>query len=427
MRLRQCAGVGRPDIVNRTLGFAGSVAIAVGGLAAGALPQRDPFAHWPLIRELRAFPLVGVAGTYFGLALLCGAWLRMRSTVDGQRPADLVRTLLCWAAPLALTAPMFSRDVYSYLAQGEMVRRGLDAYRWGPSSLGGPLALDVPAIWQDTPAPYGPVFLRCASAILTVTGEHTVLGVWAMRLVALTGVALAVACLPGLAARFGVPAQRALWFGALNPLLLLHLVAGAHNDALMVGLLAAGLLAAVRDRPLLAAALVVAAALVKAPAILALITVVALSRGRAPALIRTAAGAGLAFVVLQAASGTRPGLDRRAAHPDNRPQRPVRQHRHRHAADPGRPPRTRWRSSGSPRRRWAAARRLGAAARPETRRRSRPRPRRDRAVRPGGASLVPAVADHPARRRPAPPPAGGGPPDGRRRHVPAAVRRPRLP
>jgi hypothetical protein len=41
--------------VNRTLGLAGSVALAVGGLAAGALPTRgDPFAHWPLIRELRA-------------------------------------------------------------------------------------------------------------------------------------------------------------------------------------------------------------------------------------------------------------------------------------------------------------------------------------------------------------------------------------
>jgi hypothetical protein len=303
MKLRQCAGVGRPDIVNRTLGFAGSVAIAVGGIASGALPQRDPFEHWPLIRELRAFPLVGVAATYFGLALLCGAWLRMRSTVDGQRPADLIRTLLCWATPLAVTAPMFSRDVYSYLAQGEMVRRGLDAYRWGPSTLGGPLALDVPTIWQDTPAPYGPVFLRCAAAILALTGEHTVAGVWAMRLVALTGVALVVACLPGLAARFGVPPQRALWFGALNPLLLLHLVAGAHNDALMVGLLAAGLLAAVRDRPLLAGALIVAAALVKAPAILALITVVALSRGRTAALLRTAAGAALAFIVLQAASG----------------------------------------------------------------------------------------------------------------------------
>lgn len=303
MRLSQCAGVGRPDIVNRTLGFAGCVAIAVGGAAAGALPQRDPFEHWPVIRELRAFPLVGVAGTYFGLALLCGAWLRMRATADTQRPADLIRTLLWWAAPLTLTAPMFSRDVYSYLAQGAMVGRGLDAYRWGPSTLGGPLALDVPAIWQDTPAPYGPVFLRCASAILAVTGDHTVAGVLAMRLVALTGVALLVACLPGLAARSGVPAQRALWFGALNPLLLLHLVAGAHNDALMVGLLAAGLLAAVRDRPLLGAALIAAAALVKAPAVLALVTVVALSRGRAGAVLRTLAGATVAFLVLQAASG----------------------------------------------------------------------------------------------------------------------------
>jgi hypothetical protein len=299
MKLSQCAGVR----VNRTLGFAGSVAIAVGGLAAGALPHRDPFEHWPVIRELRAFPLAGVACTYFGLVLLCGAWLRMRSTLDEQRPADLVGTLVWWGAPLALTAPMFSRDVYSYLAQGAMVRQGLDAYSWGPSILGGPLALDVPAIWQDTPAPYGPVFLRVASAIAGVTGEHTVAGVWAMRLVALAGVALAVGCLPGLAARFGVPAQRALWFGALNPLLLLHLVAGAHNDALMVGLVAAGLLAAARDRPLLGAALIVAAALVKAPAILALITVVALSRDRPRALIRTAAGAVLAYVVLQAASG----------------------------------------------------------------------------------------------------------------------------
>ena len=136
-----------------------------------------------------------------------------------------------------------------------------------------------------------------------MTGEHTVPGVWAMRLVALTGVALVVACLPGLAARFGVPPQRALWFGALNPLLLLHLVAGAHNDALMVGLLTAALLAAARDRPMLGAALVVAAALVKAPAILALITVVALSRTRPRALVRAAAGAALAFIALQAASG----------------------------------------------------------------------------------------------------------------------------
>jgi hypothetical protein len=32
---------------NRALGFAGSVALAVGGLSAGALPLHDPFGTFP--------------------------------------------------------------------------------------------------------------------------------------------------------------------------------------------------------------------------------------------------------------------------------------------------------------------------------------------------------------------------------------------
>jgi hypothetical protein len=295
--------VGRPDLLNRTLGFAGSVAIALCGLAAGAIPERDPFAHWPLIRELRAFPLVAIAGTYVGLALLCGAWLRLRPTLDEQRPADLVRTLLCWAAPLVVVPPMFSQDVYSYLAQGAMVHEGMDAYKLGPSALGGRFAADVPVIWQHTPAPYGPLFLRASAAVVNLTGEHVVLGVWAFRLIALAGVALVVLCLPGIAARCGVPAQQALWFGALNPLLLLHLVAGMHNDALMVGLMTAGIYAAVRRHPAAGAALICAAALIKAPAALALLTVLVLNP-KAWARIGAAAGASLAGLQLASGLGT---------------------------------------------------------------------------------------------------------------------------
>jgi hypothetical protein len=295
--------VGRPDLLNRTLGFAGSVAIALCGLAAGAIPERDPFAHWPLIRELRAFPLVAIAGTYVGLALLCGAWLRLRPTLDRQRPADLVRTLLCWAAPLVVVPPMFSQDVYSYLAQGAMVHEGMDAYKLGPSALGGRFAADVPVIWQHTPAPYGPLFLRASAAVVNLTGEHVVPGVWAFRLIALAGVALVVLCLPGIAARCGVPAQQALWFGALNPLLLLHLVAGMHNDALMVGLMTAGIYAAVRRHPAAGAALICAAALIKAPAALALLTVLVLNP-KAWARIGAAAGASLAGLQLASGLGT---------------------------------------------------------------------------------------------------------------------------
>lgn len=67
----------------------------------------------------------------------------------------------------------------------------------------------------------------------------------------------------------------ATWPAVLNPLTLIHLVGGAHNDALMVGLLAAGLAAAIRRRPIVATLLVVTAALVKVPAGLGLVAVAA--------------------------------------------------------------------------------------------------------------------------------------------------------
>src|SRR5262249_36666389 len=156
--------------INRTLGLAGSVAIAVGGLAAGALPTADPFGGWPVVRELRALPPVATAVTYLGLVLLIGAWLRLRNTAAS--PRDLTITLAWWAAPLATAPPMYSRDVYSYVAQGALVHHGMDAYLFGPAAMGGKLAAEVPAIWQHTPAPYGPVFMRLASAVVGVTGEH---------------------------------------------------------------------------------------------------------------------------------------------------------------------------------------------------------------------------------------------------------------
>ena len=61
------------------------------------------------------------------------------------------------------------------------------------------------------------------------------------RLLALAGVALIVWALPRLARRCGVSPVSALWLGAANPLLIFHLVAGIHNEALMLGLMLAGI------------------------------------------------------------------------------------------------------------------------------------------------------------------------------------------
>ena len=73
-----------------------------------------------------------------------------------------------------------------------------------------------------------------------MTGENIVEAVLFHRLVVLLGVGLIVWATPRLARRCGVAEVSALWLGAANPLLIMHLVAGIHNEALMLGLMLAG-------------------------------------------------------------------------------------------------------------------------------------------------------------------------------------------
>jgi hypothetical protein len=87
-----------------------------------------------------------------------------------------------------------------------------------------------------------------------------------MRLLMLGGVVLMGVFLPRLARSYGYDGSVAFAFGVLNPLVILHLVGGAHNDALMLGLLVAGLAVARSGRPVVGVVLVALAALVKVPA-----------------------------------------------------------------------------------------------------------------------------------------------------------------
>ncbi|MEU3791496.1 polyprenol phosphomannose-dependent alpha 1,6 mannosyltransferase MptB [Streptomyces fructofermentans] len=289
----------------RLLGLVGSAVLAVGGGTAGALPVRE----LPSLASGRA--ALGLAGVYFGMVLLISAWVLLGQVVRGPEPPGpraLLVVLAVWAAPLTLAPPLFSRDVYSYLAQGAMVDAHIDVYTHGPAMLGGPLADEVAPVWRRTATPYGPVFLAVASALSGLTRGDVPAGLYGMRAVALLGVALMAAALPRLARHSGADPSAAVWLGALNPLVLLHLVAGAHNDAVMLGLLGAGLVAALGRWPVLGAVLVTLAALVKVPALLGLAAVVALQtrdrRGTVGAVVTTAAAALATTVAATAAAGT---------------------------------------------------------------------------------------------------------------------------
>ncbi len=262
----------------RRLGLTGSAMIAFGSLSAGAVPARGA-SPMPGLDRLRGFEGPGLICVYAGIVVLVLAWWRLGRLFDRPEPPGrpaLFATLATWAAPLAIAPPLFSRDVYSYLAQGVMVGSGFDVYRFGPAALGGPLAVEVPGAWQHAPAPYGPVFLATASSVTDVTSVRIVAGVLAMRLLALVSVGAIAVLLPRLAQACGTDPDRALWLAVLNPLVLQHLISGAHNDALMLALLVAGVALAVSGRPGLGAVLVTLGALVKAPAVLGLPAIAAL-------------------------------------------------------------------------------------------------------------------------------------------------------
>jgi alpha-1,6-mannosyltransferase len=231
----------------RLFGAAGTVVMAIGALGAGARPVvQDPTFGVRLLNLPSRIQTVSLTMTTTGAVMMALAWLMLGRFALGNRRmsrGDLDRSLLLWVLPLLIAPPMYSKDVYSYLAQSQISLEGLDPYRVGPASglgLSHIFTLSVPTLWRETPAPYGPLFLWIGRGISAVTGENIVAAVLCHRLVELLGVALIVWATPRLARRCGVAEVSALWLGAANPLLIMHLVAGVHNEALMLGLMLAG-------------------------------------------------------------------------------------------------------------------------------------------------------------------------------------------
>jgi len=241
----------------RRTGLFGALLLAFGSLGAGALPVPNPVLAIPVLRILPRLPAVSLALASAGMGVILVCWMLLGRFARAGRlrratPGEIRRVSLTWTVPFLAVPPLFSRDVYSYLAQGKIVLRGMDPYALGPAEALGdddPLTTGVDPVWQDTPAPYGPLFLRLAALVIRLTGDHVYLGILLQRTLALLGVALIVWALPRLATRFGASRTTALWLGAANPLVLFHLVGGMHNEALAIGLMMAGLEVGLRRLP----------------------------------------------------------------------------------------------------------------------------------------------------------------------------------
>ncbi len=257
------------------LGFVALCAITVGASLPSSPFKLEMAGTWffgepPPGGSSESFMLFGLVAVYGGLVLLIRVWYGLMKAL-ARRPGVPVRylgwILALWILPMLVVAPIFSRDVYSYAAQGEMMSHHINPYDYGPYTLGaGPYVNPVDPLWLNTPAPYGPLFLLMDGMFASVSLHHVLATVVLLRLSAVAGVVLIAACVPALARSFGRDHGSVYVMAVLNPLTILMLVGAAHNDALMLGLLVAGITAARYRHPAWGVLLCALAAAIKVPA-----------------------------------------------------------------------------------------------------------------------------------------------------------------
>lgn len=177
-----------------------------------------------------------------GSVLLSWVWWRLRpheGTPAVRRPGALVAL---WSLPFLLTPPQLTGDPVLYADLGWIVLQGQNPYVVGLTGAGGPYAAGVDTLWAGHGVAYPPLTLLLNAALVALTGAHPWYGILAQRIPAVVGVVLLGVLLPRIVALLRPGASdlatwqaRATWWGLLNPLLVVHFLGGAHNDALMAG------------------------------------------------------------------------------------------------------------------------------------------------------------------------------------------------
>lgn len=186
---------------------------------------------------------------------------------------------------LMLLLPLLlSRDAYSYAAYGRMV--GLhhaNPYVTTPAAFPrDPVTPLVGAEWRNSVSVYGPAFTGLSAGI-TALFRSVAGAVEAFRVLAALASLGTLALVAGLARRIA-PDRAAFAVAAigLNPVILFDSVAGGHAD-LLVGLsVAAALWLLLHDHPLAATVSLTIGALVKLPAAVPLVLLLAVVVSRAP-------------------------------------------------------------------------------------------------------------------------------------------------
>jgi hypothetical protein len=271
-----------PHLSLSAAGFAAACVTVVAGGRVGTVRTVIPLTNWFGLFPRNTHPRsVWIPSTVLlgGVIALVLVWLLALRVLRAGRTSE--RTVWAigavWATPFIVGPPLLSNDVYTYAAQGLLLRDGLDPYRVGPAALGNVRALAaVDPSWRSVPSPYGPLASIVQHLAIAISGGSPLGAVIVFR-------ALGVLCLVAvglLALEVAGPRRvSALTLTVLNPLLLLQVVSAAHLDGVMCALVLAAVVAGSQRRWTAAIVLAAAAGSVKAPAYIAVLAVIAVHQG----------------------------------------------------------------------------------------------------------------------------------------------------
>lgn len=191
------------------------------------------------------------------------AYLGVLATAPRLGPRIVWGTTALFVGGFAVAPVLLSHDVYSYVDYARLgVQHGLDPYVHPPLA-----APEDPAFaevtWTEATSAYGPLFTLATYPLAWLPVAAAVAVLKAVAALSVLGIALIVS---RLAAVRGVDPMRAAAFVALNPLVLVHVVGGAHNDGLTMLLAMLAVAGVVGGRELSAGAALAVAIATKASA-----------------------------------------------------------------------------------------------------------------------------------------------------------------
>jgi hypothetical protein len=254
-----------------------------------------------LLGPLRPFGLSGASGSSAGPLLYAGLWVALALyAVVLVRAGDISRkaavtTVAGLHVLFLLAPPLLSQDVFSYIAYARLgVEHGLSPYTHSP--------IDIPsdpvfgfAGSKDAVSVYGPAFTLLTYPLsgLGVAGAY-----WVLKVIAFAASLGVVALVWRAAERLGRDPVRPALLVGLSPLVLVHVVSAAHNEALVVLLTMAGVYAFVCGQPRAAGAFSTFATGFKASAGLVVPYLVLGARRRVRAALVGVLAAGVALVAI---------------------------------------------------------------------------------------------------------------------------------